>query len=177
MNQGCPARATAAFREDMDVGLKSQSETPRIGALVAAPTRDTRPSVSGTVYEVSTQGRRPLPGVHLLVTVRIDGSTHGTTTNADGDGRYTIPPTCLVNRRHGWGLRRRRRWPVSPSAVCCDDGHQRPDDAGCRVQRESRFGVFSQEKSPIDPTSDVTVPTTMDGCGQWPSRTDGGCIP
>ena len=75
--------------------VRPSPQDPRPGA--ADPSPDSRPSVSGTVYETAPQGRRPLPGVYLLVTVRVDSGGYGTTIYADGDGRYTMPDTHLVD--------------------------------------------------------------------------------
>ena len=55
------------------------------------------PGVSGTVFETTAGGRRPLGGAYLLVMVRLGGTINGTTMNADAEGRYSIPQRLVVN--------------------------------------------------------------------------------
>ena len=54
------------------------------------------PTVSGTVYETTQEGRRPLPGVRLLVAVQNRGATNGTSTSSDAEGRYEIPAPIVA---------------------------------------------------------------------------------
>jgi hypothetical protein len=62
----------------------SPPETPAVGTSNAVP------SLRGTVFEITPEGRRPVPRAYLNILSHDRGNGYGVTAYADAEGRYTV---------------------------------------------------------------------------------------
>lgn len=64
--------------------------TPSPPGTPAVDTSGSVPTLQGTVFETTPEGRRPVPGAYLNVLGHHGGSGYGITVYADAEGRYTV---------------------------------------------------------------------------------------
>jgi hypothetical protein len=98
-NQPCRAPIASATNGVLDIYLVSDETLSTTGMPSTMPIL--QPTLSGLVFERTSEGARPIPAAFLVGNFNGDGWAPSATTRSDATGRYML---CGVSGRYGFVL-------------------------------------------------------------------------